>query len=366
MASNNPRPVRLLGALAGGTLLAVTLPVLALVGLTATAEPDTPAAGIAGKAAGVPARAGQAYQAAADQCPGLDWTLLAAIGAVETHHGHANGATLDPDTGEARPWIYGPALNGDAGTAAMPISGWAGWWGLTGPWQHAVGPMQFLPATFTTHAIDADGNGAANPHDIDDAVSAAANHICSAAGDQVDGPSEIARIYNPGDAANYATKLTDEQVRIQTAAAASGDVAAGLCPVAGPVTFTNTWGAARSGGRSHKGVDMFADEGTPVIAVAPGRVEHYNNSLGGLSYRLYADDGTFYYGTHLSAYENEGTGHVEAGTVIGYVGRTGNAATTPPHLHWEIHPSGRGSPAINPAPTAERLCSHGTSNASQK
>lgn len=71
------------------------------------------------------------------------------------------------------------------------------------------------------------------------------------------------------------------------------------------VTFSDTWGASRSGGRSHQGVDMFADEGTPVIAVAPGRVEHYNNSLGGLSYRLYADDGTFYYGTHLSAYETK-------------------------------------------------------------
>jgi murein DD-endopeptidase MepM/ murein hydrolase activator NlpD len=130
--------------------------------------------------------------------------------------------------------------------------------------------------------------------------------------------------------------------------AGAGEIAATLCSVAGPVTFTDTWGASRSGDRTHQGVDMFADEGTPVIAVAPGRVEHYNNSLGGRSYRLYADDGTFYYGAHLSAYANEGAGHVDAGTVIGYVGRTGNAAATPPHLHWEIHPGGRGSPAINP------------------
>jgi murein DD-endopeptidase MepM/ murein hydrolase activator NlpD len=348
-------PTRLISALAAGGLLALAVPVVALLGLAGTATPE-PAALPAGAVAGVPARVGQAYQAAAGRCPGLDWTLLAAVGGVETNHGQYNGATVDPDTGEATPWIYGPPLDSRNDTAALLIGDWTGSWGLAGPWQQAVGPMQILPATFTAHAVDADADGTANPHDVDDAVATTANYICSAAGDHVDGPDEIARIYNPGDATNYAAELTAEQNRIRQAAENAGAVAASLCPVAGPVTFSDTWGASRSGGRSHQGVDMFADEGTPVIAVAPGRVEHYNNSLGGLSYRLYADDGTFYYGTHLSAYGNEGAGHVDAGTVIGYVGRTGNAATTPPHLHWEIHPAGRGTPAINPTPTADALC----------
>jgi murein DD-endopeptidase MepM/ murein hydrolase activator NlpD len=126
--------------------------------------------------------------------------------------------------------------------------------------------------------------------------------------------------------------------------------------VAGLVEFTDTFGAPRSGGRAHQGVDIFASAGTPVVAPADGIVEHYDNQLGGLSYRLYADDGTYYYGTHLSGYENVGTGQITAGTVIGYVGNTGNAATTPAHLHWEIHPDGRGSPAINPTSTATALC----------
>jgi hypothetical protein len=335
-------------ALAFPALAALALPVLAVVTLTfGDAQTATPATGI-------PARVAQAYRDAGDQCPGLDWTLLAAIGAVETNHGQHAGSTVDPDTGEITPWIFGPPLNGTGGTAAIPIGQWNNWWGLSGPWLHAVGPMQILPATFSAHAVDADNDGTANPHDIDDAVATAATYICSAAGGQVAGPDDVARIYNPGDADNYAAALTGELQRIRDAGVLA--VSDGLCPVAGPVTFTDTWLAPRSGGRQHQGVDIFAAEGTPVVAPAPGRVEHYHNSLGGLSYRLYADDGTFYYGTHLAAYANEGAGHVDAGTVIGYVGRTGNAATTPPHLHWEIHPGGQGNPAVNPTLTADAAC----------
>jgi murein DD-endopeptidase MepM/ murein hydrolase activator NlpD len=218
--------------------------------------------------------------------------------------------------------------------------------------------MQFLAETFDAHAVDADRDGTTNPHDIDDAAATAAAYICASAGPRVDGTGEIARIYNPGDTDGYAASLEAEHDGILAAAHAgvSGEIAATLCPVAGPVTFTNTWGAPRSGGRTHQGVDMFAAEDTPVVAVAAGTVEHYDNDLGGLSYRLTADDGTYYYGTHLSAYANVGAGHVPAGTVIGYVGHTGNAAATPPHFHWEIHPSGRGSPAVDPTPTADHLC----------
>jgi murein DD-endopeptidase MepM/ murein hydrolase activator NlpD len=339
-----------LAVLALPLLAVLALPVLAVCAVAFGGGP----AATDGSVDDIPARVAVAYRAAGGRCPGLDWTLLAAIGAVETDHGRHAGSTVDADTGEITPWIFGPPLDGTGGTAAISIGQWHAWWGLTGPWLHAVGPMQFLPTTFTAHAVDADGDGTANPHHIDDAVATAAAHICSAAGGQVDGPREIARIYNPGDADNYAAALTREQERIRDAGAlALGD---GLCPVAGTVTFADTWLAPRSGGRQHQGVDIFAAEGTPVVAPASGRVEHYDNSLGGLSYRLYADDGTFYYGTHLAGYANEGAGHVAAGTVIGYVGRTGNAATTPPHLHWEIHAGGRGSAAINPTPTVEALC----------
>jgi murein DD-endopeptidase MepM/ murein hydrolase activator NlpD len=133
-------------------------------------------------------------------------------------------------------------------------------------------------------------------------------------------------------------------------------VEAGLmfCPVDGPVNFSDTWGAARSGGRSHQGVDMMADHGVPTVAPVSGRVEHRGTSIGGLSWYVYGDNGNMYYGTHLQSYANQGVGWVEAGTLIGYVGSSGNASESGPHLHFEIHPGG-GS-AINPYPLTAQAC----------
>jgi murein DD-endopeptidase MepM/ murein hydrolase activator NlpD len=125
------------------------------------------------------------------------------------------------------------------------------------------------------------------------------------------------------------------------------------CPVAGPVEFVDSWGFRRSGGRRHQGTDMLAPTGTPAVAPVSGVVTHRSNRTGGLSYHLVGDDGAYYYGTHLSAYG--ASGPVTAGTVIGYVGDSGNARGTP-HLHFEIHPGGEGSGAVDPYPTVALLC----------
>lgn len=125
-----------------------------------------------------------------------------------------------------------------------------------------------------------------------------------------------------------------------------------LCPVPSGSSFVDSWGNGRSGGRRHKGVDMMAPHGTPVVAPVSGTVTYRGNSLGGLSYHLNGDDGNYYYGTHLSRY-GEQSGYVRAGTVIGYVGATGNAST--PHLHFEIHPGGQGN-AVNPYPAVAAYC----------
>ena len=136
---------------------------------------------------------------------------------------------------------------------------------------------------------------------------------------------------------------------------AAPEAAAGglVCPVQGPVSFVDSFGAPRSGGRAHQGVDMLAAMGTPTVAPASGRVEHRGNATGGLSWWVYADNGDEYFGTHLSGYANEGVGWVAAGTVIGYVGDSGNAAGTP-HLHFEIHPGG--GAAIDPYPAVAAAC----------
>jgi murein DD-endopeptidase MepM/ murein hydrolase activator NlpD len=109
------------------------------------------------------------------------------------------------------------------------------------------------------------------------------------------------------------------------------------CPLAGPSTFINSWGFARSGGRSHEGVDMMADYGVPIVAVRDGYAEFKSNSLGGLAVWIDTPNGDRFYYSHLSGFEGESR-NVQAGEVIGYVGTSGNATT--PHLHFETLPGG--------------------------
>lgn len=120
-----------------------------------------------------------------------------------------------------------------------------------------------------------------------------------------------------------------------------------VCPVQGVSAYGDTWGAPRSGGRRHQGVDMLAPTGTPLQAVIGGWVEHRTNRLGGTVISLLGDNGNRYYYAHLSAYEGE-PGRFEQGDVIGYIGDTGNA-TGVPHLHFELRP-GNGVP-VNPYPS---------------
>jgi len=124
-----------------------------------------------------------------------------------------------------------------------------------------------------------------------------------------------------------------------TAPATTGTWTANLptlrCPVKSK--FMNDWGFPRSSGRFHEGTDMFAPNGTPIVAPANGTLKYAMNGLGGLTFSLTTDTGWVVYGAHLAA-RTPLTGRVAAGTVIGYVGTSGDAVGTPPHLHLGLRP----------------------------
>jgi murein DD-endopeptidase MepM/ murein hydrolase activator NlpD len=127
------------------------------------------------------------------------------------------------------------------------------------------------------------------------------------------------------------------------------------CPQSPPYSFTDTWGAPRSGGRTHKGTDIMAAYGNKVHAYVDGVISRQStNSLGGTTLYLQGDDGNEYYYAHLSRYASRAGQRVKAGELIAYNGNTGDARFTAPHVHFEVHPGG-GTP-VNPYPYVKAAC----------
>ncbi len=133
--------------------------------------------------------------------------------------------------------------------------------------------------------------------------------------------------------------------------APSGSMA---CPMGNPHSFSDTWGAPRSGGRSHKGVDILAPRGTPVYAIVNGVWDVRNpGNLAGNWAILRGDNGHSYYYMHLERHIVGDGARVSAGQQTATNGDTGNARGTP-HVHFEYHPGGGG--AVNPYPVARAAC----------
>src|SRR3954451_12245899 len=221
---------------------------------------------------GIPNVALNAYRVAAARMAnsspgcGIDWSLLAGIGRVESNHGRFHGATLNSD-GTSSPRIMGPALNGVSFAFIRDTDG--GSFDGDSSYDRAVGPMQFIPATWKAYGVDADGNGSADPFNINDAALAAANYLCHAGGNLRTDAGQRAAVM----AYNHSDSYVNEVLALARAYA-SGIPVADL-PLVGnttaPVPAPGSFGTARYvGGPAAPGPALGADDTTPANGPTTG------------------------------------------------------------------------------------------------
>jgi hypothetical protein len=155
----------------------------------------------------IPMRALSAYQRAetvmrsADPSCGITWQLIAAIGKVESNHGRFGGALMTPD-GVVHPAILGPRLTGHQQTSRIADTD-AGRLDGDTTYDRAVGPMQFIPSTWTVVGVDGDNDGRRDPQDIDDASLAAAVYLCSGADDLTTTGGQRAAVHRYNHSESY-------------------------------------------------------------------------------------------------------------------------------------------------------------------
>ena len=190
---------------------------------------------------GIPAAALAAYQRAAqvidsaDPACNIDWPLIAAIGRVESDHGRYGGNKLT-DEGVSTPGIYGIPLDGSNGTAKISDTD-AGQHDNDPIYDRAVGPMQFIPSTWSVVGVDGDGDGVRNPQDIDDAALATAVYLCSGDEDLSTDAGQRAAVYRY----NHSQAYVDLVLSIMRAYTA-GDYASVPNGSVAPATFTPYYG----------------------------------------------------------------------------------------------------------------------------
>lgn len=206
---------------------------------------------------GIPASALAAYQRAetvinaADKSCKVSWQLIAAIGRVESNHGRYAGSSLD-DSGVAEPAIFGPVLDGKSGTSLIADTD-SGADDGDAKFDRAMGPMQFIPSTWSVVQVDADGDGVRNPQDIDDASLATAVYLCSGAGDlsTLTGQKEAVYRYNHSDAyVDLVLSIMDNYLDGDYTSVPDDTSAAGyLTPL--PQTGNGGGGGGKGGGSSN-------------------------------------------------------------------------------------------------------------------
>ncbi len=192
---------------------------------------------------GIPSAALSAYQRgaqiinAADSTCNIPWELLAAIGRVESNHGQYGGNTLDTD-GVSRPGVFGPVLDGKNGTQVIMDTD-AGQLDQDAVYDRAVGPMQFIPSTWSAVKVDADGDGQRNPQDVDDASLASAVYLCSGKDDLSARAGQEAAVFRY----NHSRAYVDLVLRIMEAYS-QGDYTAIPSGTYGGTVFTPSYTSA--------------------------------------------------------------------------------------------------------------------------
>ena len=231
----------------------------------------------------VPPVALAAYQRAstvmntADPACHLDWTLLGGIGRVESDHGSHAGSRLVPD-GHVTPAIIGPALTGAGGTLRVPDTDGGA---LDGDarFDHAVGPMQFLPATWAVVGVDGDGDGQRDPQDIDDAALAAGVYLCSGTEDLATPAGQRAALLRYNPSASYVTTVLRFAAEYAAGSASTAVTALRVLPVVPAVVLTpQDDPASGSGKKRHR------HRHHPVAAGATGSAGAVDPSGSGTSH----------------------------------------------------------------------------------
>jgi len=179
---------------------------------------------LAGAAAetGIPARALQAYATAAAGASssnpgcGIGWNTVAAIGFVESAHGTYGGGSLSA-AGQASGPIVGPRLDGEGFAAIADTDAGA----LDGDphWDRAVGPMQFIPSTWQFAGRDGNGDGKADPFNIDDAAVSAAGYLCGGGRDLVTDRGWADAVYAYNQSETYVNQVREAATAYAAAAA---------------------------------------------------------------------------------------------------------------------------------------------------
>lgn len=328
-----------------GTILAG----VTILGVAAVSAQAPAAAG--SEAAQIPPVVFGAYLAAETNAPTItdgcvvDWPVIAGIWKVESAHATYGGATITPD-GQVTPPIYGPTLDGTTPGTKIIADTDGGVLDEDAKWDRAVGPAQFLPASWRSYGQDGNGDAAADPHNVYDAALATAAYLCGRTPGDYHDPQHLARaVRGYNHSAEYVAAVTAWIAYYRAFAHTAGTITAD-----GQYTFplppsSVTLAQIRATHHDYPATDLAVPEGTPVYAAHSGTVTNLHTPCAGCTcgwgVTITGLDGhryTYCHGQTLAPHLQTGS-VVAVGETVMASGNTGNS--TAPHLHLQIrNPNG--------------------------